>query len=312
MNGPKLSACALALALSVFSSGVAAAQSPWDAVLAKPPPAAYAADFRGKANAVFLDGEDWRGRPTRFFAWYALPDGASATNRCPGVVLVHGGEGTAFDWWVRMWNERGYAAIAMDTCGATPIKEGNGWRRHEWSGPSGWGGFDQVDEPAKDQWTYHAVADVVLAHSFLRSLPEVDPARIGITGISWGGYLTCIASSVDHRFDWAAPVYGCGFYADGSWWTKRLAEMGAKGTEWLRRWDASVYLPDARCPFLFVSGEDDPFFRLEMLKKSAALVKGPVSWDLRKTMVHSQEAGAAPESIRAFADHWSFGKPLAW
>ena len=115
MNGPKLSACALALALSVFSSGVAAAQSPWDTVLAKPPPAAHASDFRGKANAVFLDGEDWRGRPTRFFAWYALPDGASATNRCPGVVLVHGGEGTAFDWWVRLWNERGYAAkYALD------------------------------------------------------------------------------------------------------------------------------------------------------------------------------------------------------
>ena len=116
-----------------------------------------------------------------------------------------------------------------------------------------------------------------------------------------------ISRHLARRFALALSVVS----ADGSWWAKRLAEMGAKGEEWLRRWDASVYLPDAKCPFLFVSGEDDPFFRLEMLKKSAGLVKGPVSWDLRKTMVHSQEAGAAPESICAFADHWSFGKPLA-
>ena len=33
------------------------------------------------------------------------------------AVLVHGGGGTAFDAWVRLWNDRGYAAIAMDLAG---------------------------------------------------------------------------------------------------------------------------------------------------------------------------------------------------
>jgi hypothetical protein len=47
-----------------------------------------------------------------------------------------------------------------------------------------------------------------------------------------------------------------------------------------------------------------------MLKKSAEKIKGPVFYDIRKEMVHSQEAGACPESIRSFADHWSFGKAL--
>ena len=62
----------------------------------------------------------------------------------------------------------------------------------------------------EDQWVYHAVASVVRANSFMRSLPDVDPERIGVTGVSWGGFLTCIAASIDDRFRFAAPVYGCG------------------------------------------------------------------------------------------------------
>ena len=306
--------CETILAAAVAFS-LSASASPWDAVLKREPPAAHAAaGFSGKARAVFLDGEGWRGKPTRFFAWYGLPDGASTDRKCPAVVLVHGGAGTAFDWWVRMWNERGYAAISMDTCGATPVRAAPGakeWKRHEWSGPGGWGGFSQIDEPDADQWTYHAVADVIRAHTFLRSLPEVDPARIGITGISWGGYLTCIAAGVDNRFAWAAPVYGCGFYADGSAWAKTLSDMGAKGQKWLEKWDAGVYLGGARCPFLFVSGTTDGFFKVPMLKKSAATLKGQVFYDIHETMRHSQEAGAAPESIRSFADHWSFGRRMS-
>jgi dipeptidyl aminopeptidase/acylaminoacyl peptidase len=58
------------------------------------------------------------------------------------------------------------------------------------SGPTGWGGFSQIDEPIKDQWPYHAVSAVILSHNFLRSLPQIDKKKIGITGISWGGYLS--------------------------------------------------------------------------------------------------------------------------
>ena len=38
----------------------------------------------------------------------------------PWIVRVHGGGGTAFDSWVRLGNERGYAASGMDLCGCVP------------------------------------------------------------------------------------------------------------------------------------------------------------------------------------------------
>ena len=49
-----------------------------------------------------------------------LTTGKSLDQARGAMVLVHGGGGTAFDAWVRAWVKAGYAAIAMDTCGALP------------------------------------------------------------------------------------------------------------------------------------------------------------------------------------------------
>ena len=286
---------------------------PWEGVLQKGAPAAYPTAITGAVRSVMLEGEAYRGKPTRFFAWYGLPAGARANKKVPGVVLVHGGDGTAYDWWVKMWNERGYAAIAMDNCGALPVRDPatKRYARHEFSGPAGWGCFGQIDEPLADQWTYHAIADVIRAHTFLRSLPEVDAARIGVTGISWGGYLTCIAAGVDGRYQWAAPVYGCGYYLDeGCPWKKELEQLGEKGRKWMATWDASVYLPGATCPFLWVNGMKDHFFKEEMTRKSAALTKGPKFYNLRPDMVHGHGSGSRPWELQNFADHFAFGRPL--
>jgi hypothetical protein len=133
-------------------------------------------------EALFFDAMPWKGKPTRVFALVGVPK-LEPGKKAPGIVLVHGGGGTAFETWVRLWMSRGYAAIAMDTCGAVPRGSYGKWDRHEAGGPPSCN-FDLADEPMTDQWPYHAVADVILAHSLLRSRPEVDGERMGITGIS--------------------------------------------------------------------------------------------------------------------------------
>ncbi|MFZ2654940.1 MAG: acetylxylan esterase, partial [Victivallales bacterium] len=70
-------------------------------------------------KALFYEGMPYNGRRTRVFAWYGVPD--NAKGKVPAMVLVHGGGGTAFADWIRLWNSRGYAAIAMDTCGGVPV-----------------------------------------------------------------------------------------------------------------------------------------------------------------------------------------------
>jgi dienelactone hydrolase len=286
----------------------------WDLKSLSVPPKTYPAKepIEKDVTAIYFDALRWHTNATRVFAYYGIPKVAAGT-KVPGMVLVHGGGGTAFAHWVKLWNSRGYAAIAMDTCGCIPIGKTSNWQRHNAGGPPGWGGFDQINEPAEEQWTYHAVADVVLAHSLLRSLPGVDPDRIGLTGISWGGYLTCIVSGVDPRFRFAAPVYGCGFLGDDSTWLPDFKNMGRdKSTLWLERWDPSVWLRNTKMPMLWVDGTNDFAYPMDSLQKSYRLTQGEHTLCIRVRMPHAHGPGEKPAEILAFADHYlRKGPPLA-
>jgi len=276
----------------------------WDlARLSQPPQCWPAEGFSGPGvRAVFFQGLPYQGRQTRVFAWIGLPEVAPGA-RVPGVVLIHGGGGTAFDSWVRRWTARGYAAIAMDTCGCVPKGSYGKWERHDLGGPPGWGGWDQIDHPREEQWTYHAVADAILAHSLLVSLPEVDPSRSGVTGISWGGYLTCIVAGVDSRFKFAVPVYGCGFTNEHTF-AASVNRLGPDGSaRWMRWWDPSVYLPHAAMPIGWVTGSNDFAYTFNALQKSYRLPAGPRTLCIRLRMPHGHgDAGEGPQEIFTLAD----------
>ena len=263
------------------------------------------------AEALFYQGMPWKGKPTRVFAWIGMPK-VEPGKAVPGIVLVHGGGGTAFDNWVRTWVGRGYAAIAMDTCGTVPRGSYGKWERHPDGGPPG-NSFDASAAPAEDQWPYHAVADAILAHSLLRERPGVDPDRTGITGISWGGYLTCLVSGLDDRLKFAAPVYGCGFLGDNSAWADEIRRLGEPGRKWLAMWDPSHYLPAGKMAKLWVTGTNDFAYPMDSLRKSYEVAGGSSTLCIRVRMPHGHgPAGENPEEIRVFADSIvNGGPPLA-
>ncbi|MCP4045016.1 MAG: dipeptidyl aminopeptidase, partial [Gammaproteobacteria bacterium] len=132
----------------------------------------------GELKAIYFDALDYKGKPTRVFAWLGIPEGASPENPVPAIVLVQGGGGTAFRQWVQMWNNRGYAAISIAVEGQTDEATGNRppdkWKKHAWPGPSRQGIYHDSGEPLRKQWMFHALADTVLANSLIHSLPEVD------------------------------------------------------------------------------------------------------------------------------------------
>ncbi|MFO0136362.1 MAG: alpha/beta hydrolase family protein [Planctomyces sp.] len=241
---------------------------PWDLPTLKQTPAAEFGTPDGLVRPVHYSGEPFQGKPTRIFAWYAQPSG---TGPFPGVVLVHGGGGKAFRDWALHWANRGYAALAMDLAGHGP------------DGRLPDGGPDQSDETkfrpfadseAREIWSYHAVAAVIRGHSLLAAQPDVDANRIGITGISWGGYLTCLAASLDDRLKVAVPVYGCGFLADNSVWTQpRFNPMTPDLRQrWVRNFDPSSYLAQVRCPILFLNGTNDFAYPMDSYRKCCRLV----------------------------------------
>ena len=282
-----------------------AAQVPWDlASLRQTPQSWEAPNPEPDVKAVWIAGPLYKDKPTRAFAYYGIPQGSG---KAPGMVLIHGGGGTAFAEWVRMWNREGFAAIAVDTVGTIPETATNApWNpkrtRHAFSGPAGWGDFANVDAPVTDQWTYHAVAVSILANSFLRSQPGVDPSRIGVTGISWGGYLTSIVASLDHRFRFGIPIYGCGFLSEDSAWLKDFEKLGADRTRtWVRFWDPSSYLPLDRRPMFWINGTNDFAYVMPSWQKSYRLPHGERLLSLQVRMKHSHPDGAKPAEIFAYA-----------
>jgi dienelactone hydrolase len=248
---------------------------------------------------VFYEGVPYSGKPTRVFAYYARPKDPVAP--LPGMVLVHGGGGAAFAEWATLWARRGYAALAMDTAGNGPgrsrLPDGGPNQSHTEK-------FAHIaDHPLKDMWTYHAVAAAIRGHSLLASFDEVDADRIGITGISWGGYLTCIVTGLDDRLKVSVPVYGCGFLHDNSCWLGEFERMTPELRQtWVQNFDPSRYLPHVSCPILFVNGTNDFAYPLDSYQKSYRAVPGRTDLCVTVRMPHGHQAGWAPAEIGLFVD----------
>ena len=108
---------------------------------------------------------------------------------------------------------------------------------------------------------------MILAHSLLRTFPEVDTENIGITGISWGGIITNVVTGLDKRFKFSIPVYGCGFLYETPLYKKLLNKLTQEGRYfYLKNWEPSLYIPLQNLPTLFVNGTNDKhFFSLHLL-----------------------------------------------
>ncbi|MEZ5329131.1 MAG: prolyl oligopeptidase family serine peptidase [Verrucomicrobiales bacterium] len=190
----------------------------------------------------------------------------------------------------------------MDTAG-----QGPDGKRHPLAGPS------QADEEkfrtfdldgVKDMWTYHAVAAALSGHSLLAAQAEVDAERIGITGISWGGYLTCLVSGIDERLKVSVPVYGCGFLHKNSVWLEsRFARMSQEQRElWVSCFDPSRYLAGVTCPILFVNGTNDFAYPLDSYQRSYQMVQRPVDLCIPVRLPHGHQQGWAPNEIGWYVD----------
>jgi dienelactone hydrolase len=270
---PLLCVTILSLASSCATLHRQGPVGPWDVAALRQAPEATWGATNGLVQEVYYAGEPYQGKPTRVFAYYGRPQGKGPF---PAVLLVHGGGGKAFADWANHWAKRGYVALAMDLAGHGP------------AGRLPDGGPDQGDETKfrdfadadiGDMWTYHAIAAVLRGHGLLAAREDVDPRRIAVTGISWGGYLTCILAGVDDQLKAAVPVYGCGFLHENSCW---VASQFTKMTDlrlqrWVEHFDPSHYVGSARCPMLFLTGMADFAYPPDSLQKTYRLAKPPVT-----------------------------------
>jgi len=251
------------------------------------------------------------GKTTKVFCYVGFPSGASASNKVPAVVLVHGGGGTAFSEWCQFWNNRGYAAIAMDTEGMVPSYSGGTYGKIDTDGqasPMDHGPenteWRDTNGTTEQQWFYHATASVIASTSFIKSFDCVDTSRVGITGVSYGGYLTCLAASYYGNYSFAAPVYGGLDQRLGNTYFGWFSQLYQNG---MRLWDNSKTLSNIITPFLSINGNvDNHFSAIAQTSMDKHLYDGRMI--IKDHMPHSHYHGAVNgggdiNELLTFADY---------
>jgi dipeptidyl aminopeptidase/acylaminoacyl peptidase len=157
-------------------------------------------------------------------AWLFVPKDLDRSRKHPAVVWIHGdGVNQSYDGWHVQRNyavyysfhqyllQQGYVVIAPDYRGS--IGYGRAWREGVY--------MDVGGRDAKDAW---------MAANYLKALPYVDGDRLGVWGLSYGGFFTLIAVTDQPKLYRAAVnVAGVADYAmyyedpyHGAWTTSRI------------------------------------------------------------------------------------------
>ncbi len=157
-------------------------------------------------------------------AWLFVPKGLDRSRKHPAIVWIHGdGVNQGYDGWHVQRNyavyysfhqyllQQGYVVIMPDYRGS--IGYGKAWREGVY--------MDVGGKDAKDAW---------MVTNYLKTLPYVDMDRVGVWGLSYGGFFTLIAVTDQPKlFRAGVDVAGVADYAmyyedpyHGGWTASRI------------------------------------------------------------------------------------------
>lgn len=217
---------------------------------------------------------------TAIQAWLIPPVGFedTSTARHPLIVQIHGGPhamyGYAMFHEMQLMASRGYAVLFCNPRGS-----------------SGYG--EDFTGTTRGRWGESDMPDVIATLDKALELPWIDPARLGVTGGSYGGYLTNWIIGHDQRFK-AAVTQRCvsNFYS--FFGTSDIGfDFGAfefGGLPWsdaekLLRHSPISYVDQITTPLLILHSEQDlrcpieqseqMFTALKYLEKEVAFVRIP-------------------------------------
>jgi dipeptidyl aminopeptidase/acylaminoacyl peptidase len=224
-----------------------------------------------------------------------LPPNVRAGERHPAVIFFHGGSRRQMllGWNYMQYYHNAYALnqylasrgyIVLSVNYRSGIGYGMEFREALNYGPTGASEF----------------GDVRGAGLYLRSRPDVDPARIGLWGGSYGGYLTALGLAR------ASDLFACGVDLHGvhDWNLEVPYTLHAEDPQKLEEWARVAYqsspvadMKTWRSPVLLIQGDDDrnvSFANMEQLVVA-----------LRKQGVEFQQI-VFPDEVHSFLthEHW--------
>jgi dipeptidyl aminopeptidase/acylaminoacyl peptidase len=187
---------------------------------------------------------------TRIQGWLMKPAGWRADRKYPLILSIHGGphgmSGWAFNPTFQVYAARGYAVLYLNPRGS-----------------SGYG--QKFSDGTLNEWGGGDYKDLMLGvDEALRKYPWIDKDRLGVTGGSYGGFMTNWIITQTPRFKAAVSAASVSnlisFYSTSLYQDLIHAEFG--GFPWdnydlLWQWSPLRYVKQAQTPTLFIHGEQD-------------------------------------------------------
>jgi dipeptidyl aminopeptidase/acylaminoacyl peptidase len=214
---------------------------------------------------VHYPGPDGKAVP----AWLFVPKNLDRTRKHAAIVWIHpDGVNQNYDGWHTDRNEavyyefhqyllqQGYVVIAPDYRGS--IGYGRDWRNDVY-----------MDVGGKD------AKDARMAYTYLKTLGYVDPSRVGVWGLSYGGFFTLLAVTQEPTwFRAAVDVAGVTdyhlYYEDpyhGGWTTSRIGTP-EEHPDVYNQADPMAHVDRIQHPLLILAGTADvnvPFIESALL-----------------------------------------------
>lgn len=199
---------AMALSLSDDRSRVAFLQSSFDTapeIHAGPlgpaaPPAVTHINAASKPAWGKTESIEWDNEGRRVQGWLIYPAGYDPAKRYPMVVVVHGGPASAM---VPRWPDVGYGGVPFAALGYFVFM------------PNPRGSFGQGEafvQANRKDFGYGDLRDTLAGIDAIEKRLPVDDKRLGLTGWSYGGFMSMFAPTQTQRFK--AVVTGAGI---GNW-----------------------------------------------------------------------------------------------
>ena len=194
---------------------------------------------------------------SEIFAAIATP---KTPGKHPGILVLHGGGGSAEVDKAVAWARRGYTAVAPDLPGIAEPKKLTATKGKFSSlkyGESRW----VANPDASASVIFDAVLSAMKSLYLLRAQTDVDSSRIGVVGVSWGGYMTTMVCGLaGDQVKAGFALYGCGFFDLGAYgpssWKKLTPE---ERDRWLLTLDAGRRAPNMKAAYFLAAATNDFF-----------------------------------------------------
>jgi len=225
----------------------------------------------GQVHKVVFRSMTVGGETQDVYAIIARPPGDGPF---PGVLWLHGGYGSADQGSAVRYAKAGYVAVSPDLPGIAdpkncPNSVGPWAARFAKLGKRG------KPDPTADE-TFDAEVAALQAFDLLAAQPGVIKDRIGVAGISMGGYsTTMITGLLGKRVRAAYSIFGCGFYDRGSEWSPVLKDLPDDQREaWLHHFDAGRRASGIQAPYFIAAAASDRFFWPPAVNSTLSAIPG--------------------------------------